>query len=117
MAGAILARGRAEAADGAAGCGGCVLTKMPKKTLRFAIILTLLATLAALRAYTAPADCTDGEGHGPDPGTAECNASIAASNARRPLAAGIVFLTVLTVGIGGAAIWVGARKVARSDWI
>ncbi|WP_086736243.1 hypothetical protein [Erythrobacter colymbi] len=40
-------------------------------------MLTLgLSALSGWQTYSAPIDCADSEGHGPDPGTRECEAAI-----------------------------------------
>ena len=46
-------------------------------TLAFGLLVTLgLSALSGWQTYSAPIDCADSEGHGPDPGTRECEASI-----------------------------------------
>ena len=46
-------------------------------TLAFGLFVTLgLSALSGWQAYSAPIDCADSEGHGPDPGTRECDAAI-----------------------------------------
>ncbi|MBA4767482.1 MAG: hypothetical protein H2049_07580 [Porphyrobacter sp.] len=54
-------------------------------TLAFGLLLTLgLSALSGWQAYSAPIDCADSEGHGPDPGTRECEASIRHQIENRP---------------------------------
>ncbi|WDA41169.1 hypothetical protein [Erythrobacter sp. BLCC-B19] len=46
-------------------------------TLAFGLVLTLgLSALSGWQTYSAPIGCADSEGHGPDPGTRECEAAI-----------------------------------------
>jgi hypothetical protein len=46
-------------------------------TLALGLLLTLgVSALSGWQTYSAPINCADSEGHGPDPGTRECEASI-----------------------------------------
>jgi hypothetical protein len=54
-------------------------------TLALGLLLTLGASaLSGWQTYAAPIDCADSEGHGPDPGTRECEASIRWQTENRP---------------------------------
>lgn len=54
-------------------------------TLAVGLLLTLgLSALNGWRTYSAPIDCADSEGHGPDPGTRECEAAIRHQIENRP---------------------------------
>lgn len=54
-------------------------------TLAFGLFVTLgLSALSGWQAYSAPIDCADSEGHGPDPGTRECEAAIRHQIENRP---------------------------------
>lgn len=54
-------------------------------TVAFGLLVTLgLSALSGWQAYSAPIDCADSEGHGPDPGTRECEASIRHQIENRP---------------------------------
>jgi len=46
-------------------------------TLAFGLLVTVgLCGLSGWQTYSAPIGCADSEGHGPDPGTRECDAAI-----------------------------------------
>jgi len=54
-------------------------------TLALGLLLTLgVAALSGWQTYAAPIDCVDSEGHGPDPGARECEASIRWQIENRP---------------------------------
>jgi hypothetical protein len=54
-------------------------------TLAFGLLPLLgLSALDGWRTYSAPIDCGDSEGHGPDPGTRECEAAIRHQIENRP---------------------------------
>lgn len=54
-------------------------------TLAIGLLVTLgVSALSGWQTYAAPIDCADSEGHGPDPGTRECDASIRWQIENRP---------------------------------
>ncbi len=54
-------------------------------TLAIGLLLTLsLGAFSAWQASSAPIDCVDSDGHGPDPGTLECESSIRSQIENRP---------------------------------
>ena len=54
-------------------------------TLAIGLLLTLsLGALSAWQTASDPIDCVDGYGHGPDPGTLECEGSIRSQTENRP---------------------------------
>lgn len=79
-----------------------------RKTFLGVILLALaLATWLALELHFTPIDCTDGEGHGPDPDTRECLHSIAVRTERRPKIIAGTFLLVTSGGVVIAALLAG----------
>ena len=73
----------------------------------YAVLVLVLASLRAWQVHSAPFDCADGAGHGPDPGTSECERAVAAARERRSADtlgsfAGIVLLGGLGLGAYGA---------------
>lgn len=77
-----------------------------------AVMLTL-ASAAAIKAYTAPLECTDGYGHGPDPGTRECLHAIAVQRDRRVQDTSTIFLGIVLLGSAGLALLGGAAHLRR----
>lgn len=74
--------------------------------LIYAILVLATASWRAWQVHSAPIDCADGAGHGPDPGT-ECDHAIAREREDRPANtagafAGIVLLGALGLGVYGA---------------
>jgi hypothetical protein len=54
-------------------------------TLALGLLVTLgVSALSGWQTYAAPINCADSEGHGPDPGTRECEASIRWQIENRP---------------------------------
>lgn len=73
----------------------------------YAVLVLLLASGRAWQVHSAPFDCADAAGHGPDPDTSECERSIAHARERRPedvlnAFVGIVILGALGLGAYGA---------------
>ena len=75
--------------------------------LIYAVFILLIASCRAWQVHSAPFDCVDDYGHGPSPGTSECEAAIAYAREDRPgdtvyAFIGIVFLGALSLGAYGA---------------
>jgi len=75
--------------------------------LIYLALVLLLASWRAWQVHSAPLDCRDDDGHGPDPATVECERAIAYAREHRPentidSFAGIVVLGALGLGAYGA---------------
>lgn len=60
---------------------------MRRQSRNLAIFVSLVVCIASWngwQAYSAPFDCADDEGHGPDPGTTECDRAIETGRDQRP---------------------------------
>ena len=79
--------------------------------LIYALVVLLLASAQAWRVHSAPFDCADDAGHGPDPGTRECDSAIAHARARRPEATLAAFIAIVIFGAMGAGAY-GAIRVS-----
>jgi hypothetical protein len=78
------------------------------------LVLSLsLGSLCAWQTYNAPIDCTDGEGHGPDPDTRECKMAIVELRNNRLVDATSAFLTV-SFWCGGGLAQVAAFRFASN---
>ena len=68
------------------------------------LLLTLsLGAFSAWQTYSAPIDCTDGYGHGPDQGTLECEGSIRSQTENRPQIIQQAFLAPIPWCLAGLA--------------
>ncbi len=73
-------------------------------TLLLGLMLTLgLCALSAWQSSFAPIDCSDGYGHGPDPGTRECDNAIEWAMEHRPQIILGAFLAPLPWCLAGMA--------------
>lgn len=79
------------------GRAGCIMI--------YAGVLLILACWNAWRVQNLPFDCDDGYGHGPDPGTRECNHAIEMAQANRPHRVASAFAAPLVGGGGLLAIY------------
>jgi len=86
--------------------------------LIYAVLILLMASGRAWQVHSAPFDCDDGYGHGPDPGS-ECEGAIAYARQHRSedsfnAFVGIVVLGGLGLGLYGALRLTLRIKIVRS---
>ncbi|MCR2833266.1 hypothetical protein [Parerythrobacter lacustris] len=73
----------------------------------------LLAGWNGWNAYHSPSDCADEDGHGPDPGSRECEASLAGQHETRPIAVREAIVKPLAIGGGLLILWLVLLPVSR----
>jgi hypothetical protein len=91
-------------------------------TLALGLLLTLgLSALSGWQTYSAPIGCADSEGHGPDPGTRECEAAIQHKIENRPKIIREGFLAPIpwclavlafVLSVQGLSAWLRSRGIA-----
>ena len=84
-----------------------------KRVLLYVIFVLCVATFAAKQTLNAPIDCSDGYGHGPDPGTTECESAKQAAIDNRPRQVTDRFVTVVAIGAGGLVLYWLLLPIAR----
>lgn len=73
----------------------------------------VLAGWSGWAAYHSPFDCADEDGHGPDPGSSECEASLAWQHETRPIAVRKAIVQPLAIGGGFLILWLVLLPVGR----
>ena len=96
-----------ECARSAGGEGVEMKRRATRGLLIYLALILLMASWRAWQVHSAPLDCRDDDGHGPDPGTVECERAVADARDHRPrntidASAGIVVLGALGLGAYGA---------------
>ncbi|HYJ30072.1 MAG TPA: hypothetical protein VEW25_07000 [Allosphingosinicella sp.] len=71
--------------------------------LIYAIMILSVASCQAWRVHSAPVDCADDAGHGPDAGM-ECDHAIAREREDRPANALVAFLGIVLLGAFGLGV-------------
>lgn len=79
----------------------------------YAALVLLMASCRAWQVHTAPIDCNDGYGHGPDPGGTECERAMAIERANRPQDTYDAFFAVILVGGIGLGAYGALRLATR----
>lgn len=85
--------------------------------LIYAVLVLLLASCRAWQVHSAPFDCVDDAGHGPDPDTTECKSSIARARERRPEDTLNSFIGIVVLGALGLGAYGALRLSMRIEFI
>ena len=88
-----------------------------KGLLVYAVLILLLASGRAWQIHSAPFDCADEAGHGPDPETKECERSIAHMRERRPEDTLHGFIAIVISGALGLGAYGAVRLALRSGYL
>jgi hypothetical protein len=70
--------------------------------LIYAALILVIAFCRAWQVYSAPFECGDGFGHGPDPGTSECNRAIESLRERRT--SDTIYSLIQIFALGGVVL-------------
>lgn len=81
--------------------------------LIYAILVLVLASWRALQVHSAPFDCSDDAGHGPDAGTSECEGAIRHARERRTHDTRSAFIAVTILGAFGLGAYGAVRLSMR----
>ena len=84
--------------------------------LIYAIAILSVASCHAWRVHSAPFDCADDAGHGPDPGS-ECDDAIARERVDRPAKTLGAFFGIVLVGAFGLGVYGALRLSLRRESI
>lgn len=82
----------------------------------YAAACLLAASCAASQVSNAPIDCTDGQGHGPNIGSPECNYAIMQAEAQRPAEVRATFWGVAGAGALLLLLWRIGRALQRRGY-
>ena len=84
-----------------------------KGLLLYAVLVLLLASCRAWQVHSAPFDCADDAGHGPDPDTTECEGAIDYAREHRPQATLNAFVAIILLGALGLGAYAALRVSMR----
>ncbi|HEX8643886.1 MAG TPA: hypothetical protein VF702_08235 [Allosphingosinicella sp.] len=83
----------------------------------YAVLVMLLASWRAWQVHSAPFDCADDAGHGPDPNTTECASAIARARERRPEDTLNSFIGITILGALGLGTYGALRLSMRLEFV
>lgn len=86
-----------------------------RRLLIYAGLVLLLASLRAWQVHSAPFDCSDGAGHGPDPDTSECARAIAHAREHRSEETLNAFVAIVVLGVVGLGAYGALRLSMRIE--
>lgn len=85
--------------------------------LIYAVLVLLLASGRAWQVHSAPFDCRDADGHGPDPDTRECERSIAQAREHRLDDTLNAFIGTVILGALGLGAYGAIRLSMRIEFV
>ena len=82
----------------------------------YSFAFLLMASCHAWNVSIAPFDCVDSGGHGPAPGSRECNYAIMQAQAQRPAETQTAFFGILAFGAALLGLWTVGKALTRRGY-